>query len=91
MNSHPLTPREILEERRLWRYWLRWFVKHNPRRNPKRACALVTDYLAWVKVQVTKKHLEYQTQLLNVLILPPKFCNGLIGVSLTDSVPAPAI
>ena len=91
MDNHPLTPREILEERRLWRYWLRWFVRVNTRRNPKRANAIVCDYLAWVKVKAAKKRFKHLNELLKALILIPKFCNGLIGVSLTDSLPAPLV
>ncbi|MEG5032807.1 hypothetical protein [Microcoleus sp. AT3-D2] len=90
-NNPPLTPLEILEERRIWRWWLRWFIKYNPRFNPQRICALVTEYDKEAMLLAMAKHLAHQAQLLKALVLIPKFCNGLIGVSLTDSLPAPAI
>ncbi|XZN92772.1 MAG: hypothetical protein ACM65M_08055 [Microcoleus sp.] len=91
MNNRPLTPREISEERRLWRRWLRWFVRHHPRFNLARICGLITEYLDWYSLQALAKYLELLTQILRNLLVASKFCNGLIGVSLTDSLPAPAI
>ena len=91
MDNRPLTPLEILEERRLWRWWLRWFVKNHPRFNLQRICALITEYLTWANFLAVSRHLGYLGQLLKALVLIPKFCNGLIGVSLTDTVPVPAI
>jgi hypothetical protein len=90
MDDKPLTPRERIEARREERKFRRSFLKHYYH-NPWRHWALVLDYLAWVKVKVAEKHLKYQNELLKALVLIPKFCNGLIGVSLTDSVTAPAI
>ena len=52
---------------------------------------LIPEFLAEVKQVGLADYLESQAQLLKVLILIPKFCNGLIGVSLTDSLPVPAI
>ena len=49
------------------------------------------EYRAWVKAKVAEKRFKHQNELLNPLILIPKFCNGLIGVSLTDSLPAPLV
>ena len=88
MDNRPLTPLEILEERRLWRWWLRRFIKREPRFNFVRICALTTEYLAWANFLAVDGYLKRLTQLLKALILIPKFCNGLIGVSLTDTVPA---
>jgi hypothetical protein len=47
--------------------------------------------LAWLKFLGIWAALENLIQLLKSLVLIPKFCNGLIGVSLTDRLPAPAI
>ena len=91
MDNRPLTPRERIEARREERKSRRSFIKHYYQ-NPFRIVALVLVYLAWVKVKVReKKRLKHQNDLLKALVLIPKFCNGLIGVSLTDSLPAPAI
>lgn len=88
MDNRPLTPLEILEERRMWRWWLRWFISHHPRFNFARICALTTEYLAWANFLAVDRYLKRLAQLLKALILIPKSCNGLIGVSLTDPVPA---
>ncbi|MEG4252912.1 hypothetical protein [Microcoleus sp. Pol10D4] len=90
MDNRPLTPQEILEERRLWRWWLRWFVKYCARFNPQRICALVTEYTAGASFLAVAGHLHLLTQLLKALSLIPKFCNGLIGVSRSDSLAASA-
>ena len=87
MDNRPFTPCEIIEARREERESRRSFVKHYYL-NPFRIWELVLGYLAWKKVEATKKRLELKAQLLKALILIPKFCNGLIGVSLTDTVPA---
>jgi hypothetical protein len=84
------SPRERIEARREERESRRSFLKHYYR-NPWRHWALVLEYLEWVKVEIAKKPLEHQNELLKALILCSKFCNGLIGVSLTDSVTALAI
>ena len=81
----------MIEARREERESRRSFIKHYYV-NPFRMLALVLEYLAWVKVKVRqKKHLKHQNDLLKALVLIPKFCNGLIGVSLTDSLPAPLV
>jgi hypothetical protein len=90
MEERPLTPRERIESRRKEREFRRSFLKHH-RCNPWRFWALVADYLAWVKFLAIAGHFRNLIQLLKVLALIPKFCNDLIGVSLTDSLPAPAI
>lgn len=90
-NNRHWTPRQRIEERRLWRYWLRWFIKYHARLNPQRICALVTEYMVWANFLAVRGHLNLIGQLLKALSLISKFCNGLIGVSLTDSLPAPAI
>ncbi|MEG4851693.1 hypothetical protein QUB10_12350 [Microcoleus sp. B5-D4] len=90
-NTPLLTPREILEERRIWRWWLRWFVKYNARFNPQRICALVTSYLTWAKLLAKAAFLKEQAQRLKALVLIPKFCKGLTGVSRTDSLIAPLV
>lgn len=87
-NNPPLTPREILEERRIWRYWLRWWVKHHPIFNFAKICAILTEYQAWYSVLALAEHLKLLTQLLGSLLAVSKFCDGLTGVSLTDSLPA---
>ncbi|MEG4037580.1 hypothetical protein QUA03_27625 [Microcoleus sp. S36b_A4] len=79
-----------IEARREERESRRSFLKHYYH-NPWRLWALVLDYLTLVKVEVLKKPLKHQNERLKALILIPKFCNGLIGVSLTDSLPAPLV
>ncbi|MEG5176284.1 hypothetical protein [Microcoleus sp. B3-D7] len=90
MDNRPITPRERIEARREERESRRSFLKHYYH-NPWRVWAIVTDYLAWVKVLSAAGYLKNLAQLLKALIPIPKFCNGLIGVSLTDSVTAPSI
>jgi hypothetical protein len=91
MDNRPLTPREKMEERRLWRYWCRWYQRHH------RCGGFVLYGISIpalpVKLRLVSRadYLKSQAQLLKSLILIPKFCNGLTGVSLTDSVTAPAI
>ncbi|WP_333216829.1 hypothetical protein [Microcoleus sp. S36b_A4] len=80
----------MINDRREERESRRSFIKHYYM-NPWRHWALVLDYLTWAKFLAVVKHLETLTQKLKALVLIPKFCNGLIGVSLTDSLPAPAI
>lgn len=94
MDNHPPTPLEILEERRLWRWWLRRFIKREPRFNLQGICAIITEYLdwakhlAWANLLAVDGYLKRLTQLLESFVPIPKFCNGLTGVSLTDPVPA---
>jgi hypothetical protein len=90
MDNRPLTPREKIEARRIDRETLRAFLKHH-RVNPLTYGVIVCELLAWLKFLGVWAALENLFQLLKSLVLIPKFCNGLIGVSLTDSVPAPAI
>jgi hypothetical protein len=90
MDNRPLTPREKIEARRIDRETLRSFLKHH-RINPLTIGVFVCEFLALLKFLGVWAALENLIQLLKALILIPKFCNGLIGVSLTDSVPAPAI
>lgn len=89
-NRLPL-PREILEERRLWRHWCRWYQRHHWCGGFVLYGQLIPESLAEFKQVGLADYLESQVQLLKALVLIPKFCNGLIGVSLTDSLPAPAI
>jgi len=51
---------------------------------------MVTEYLTWAKLLSAAEYRKNLNQLLKTLIPIPKFCNSLIGHSLTDSV-APAI
>jgi hypothetical protein len=90
MDNRPLTPREKIEARRMEKETLRAFLKHH-RVNPLTYGVVVCELLAWLKFLGIWAALENLIQLLKSLILIPKFCNGLIGVSLTDSVTAPAI
>jgi len=90
MDNRPLTPREILEERRIWRWWSRWILKHFPFANLQKICALKTEYMLWLNVVARAKPLYLLNQLLKALNLIPKFCNGLIGVARNDSLPASA-
>jgi|GEM_PF-3052889 hypothetical protein len=84
------SPREKIEARREERELRRSFLKHYYY-NPWRVWAILLDYLTLVKVEGQKKPLKHQNELLKALVLIPKFCNGLRGVSLTDSVTALAI
>ncbi|MEG4395843.1 hypothetical protein [Microcoleus sp. BROC3] len=88
MDTRPLTPRERIEARRREKEFRRLVIKHYPYRNIWRQWAVNADCLRWAKVFCVAKHLKSLAQLLKALILIPKFCNGLIGVSLTDSLPA---
>jgi hypothetical protein len=90
MDNRPLTPRERIEARREERESRRSFLKHH-RIDPLTIGVFVCEFLALLKFLGVWAALENLIQLLKALILIPKFCNGLIGVSLTDSVPAPAI
>jgi hypothetical protein len=90
-NSHPLTPVEIRESRRFWRSWSRWYSKHYGNCGEKGASAFMAAYRAWLKFASKVQLLGLLTKLLKALALTLKFCNGLSGVSLTDSLPAPAI
>jgi hypothetical protein len=85
MDNRPLTPREMIEARREERESRRLFIKHHYQ-NPFRFWELVLEYVAWLKVKVAEKRLKHQNELLKSLVLIPKFCNGLIGVSLTDTL-----
>jgi hypothetical protein len=89
MDNRPLTPREKIEARRIDRETLRAFLKHH-RINPLTYGVFVCELVAWLKFLGVWAALENLIQLLKSLVLIPKFCNGLIGVSLTDSVTAPA-
>lgn len=84
------SPRERIEARRIDRETLRAFLKHH-RVNPLTYGVVVCEFLALLRFLGVWGALENLIQLLKALILIPKFCNGLIGVSLTDSVTAPAI
>ncbi|MEG4397405.1 hypothetical protein [Microcoleus sp. BROC3] len=88
MDTRPLTPRERIEARREEREFRRSAIKHYPYRNIWRQWAVDANYLTWVKVFCVTEHLKSLAQLLKVLALAPKFCNGLIGVSLTDNLTA---
>lgn len=82
-----------IEERRLWRYWLRWLVRHHGRFLFLRMCALKTERLAFIRFRavLARRFQRKGAERLGSLLNTSKFCNGLIGVSLTDSLPAPAI
>lgn len=81
------SPRERIEARREERESRRSFLKHYYF-NPWRVWAIVLDYLTAVKVEVyIKKPVDSSIELKQSL-LRAKFCNGLIGVSLTDSLTA---
>ncbi|MEG4409102.1 hypothetical protein, partial [Microcoleus sp. MON2_D5] len=49
-------------------------------------CAILTEHQAWYSVIALAEHLKLLTQILGNLLVAAKFCNGLIGVSLTDSL-----
>jgi hypothetical protein len=84
------SPREKIEDRRINRETLRAFLKHH-RVNPLTYGVFVCEFLALLKFLGIWTALEDLIQLLKSLVLTPKFCNGLIGVSLTDTLPASAI
>jgi hypothetical protein len=90
MDNRPLTPREKIEVRRIDREARRSFLKHF-RIDPLTYGVFMCELLAFLKFLGVWAALENLIQLLKSLILIPKFCNGLIGVSLTDTVTAPAI
>lgn len=81
------SPRERIEARRRDKEALRSFLKHH-RVNPLTYGVFVCEFLALLKSLGVWAALEILIQLLKSLVLIPKFCNGLIGVSLTDSLPA---
>jgi hypothetical protein len=85
-----LTKQELLEDRRREKEIRRSWLKHH-RIDPLTFGIIVCEFFAWLKFLGVWATLEDLYQLLKSLILLPKFCNGLIGVSLTDSVTAPAI
>jgi hypothetical protein len=87
MDNRPLTPRERIEARRRDKESLRAYLKHH-RVNPLTYGVFVCEVLAWLKFLGVWAALENLSQLLKSLVLIPKFCNGLIGVSLTDRVTA---
>ncbi|MEG4305867.1 hypothetical protein [Microcoleus sp. D3_18a_C4] len=91
MDNRPLTPREKIEERRSWRYWCRWYRRHHRCGGFVLYGELIPQSLAEFKQVGLADYLESQAQLLKPLWCLAKFCNGLIGVSLTDSVIAPVI
>ena len=90
MDNRPLTPRERIEARREERESRRSFLKHH-RIDPLTIGVVICEFVAWLKFLGVWAALEALIQLLKSLVLIPKFCNGLIGVSLTDSLPVPAI
>jgi hypothetical protein len=90
MDNRPLTPREKIEARRRDKETLRAYLKHH-RVNPLTYGVVVCEFLALLKFLGVWGALEILIQLLKSLILIPKFCNGLIGVSLTDNITASAI
>jgi hypothetical protein len=81
------SPREKIEARRRDKESLRAYLKHH-RVNPLSYGVVVCEFLALLKFLGVWAALEILIQLLKSLVLIPKFCNGLIGVSLTDSVTA---
>ena len=91
MDNRPFTPRERIEARREEREARRSFLKRCGKINLWKVWALIVAYLAWAEILSVAGYLVSLTQLLKVLALISKFCNDLIGVSLTDTVTAPAI
>jgi hypothetical protein len=87
MDNRPLTPHEKIEARRREREARRSFLKHY-RIDPLTYGVFVCELVAWLKFLGRWAALENLIPLLKSLILIPKFCNGLVGVSLTDSVTA---
>ena len=77
-----------LEWRRLWRAFWRWIFKHWgfawSDSLMRRAFRRIRFNIRWE----LNGQLRNLAQLLKTLVLISKFCNGLIGVSLTDSLPA---
>ncbi|MCC3410046.1 MAG: hypothetical protein JGK17_31840 [Microcoleus sp. PH2017_10_PVI_O_A] len=90
MNERPITPRERIEARRKEREFRREFLRHY-KYNPWRVYASVHKYLSYVKTLSVEAYSKNLDNLLKAASLIPKFCNGLTGVSFTDSVTAPAI
>lgn len=86
----PLTPKEKAEIRLDWRIWLRWFLKHFWGGRFPRQGHIETEELAWVKFIGLLSCVRRFAQLLKNLLLIPKFCNGLIGFSRSDSLAASA-
>ncbi|WP_150111485.1 hypothetical protein [Oscillatoria nigro-viridis] len=86
----PLTPKEKAQIRREWRVWLRWFLTHFWGGRFLRQGHIESEELAWVKFVALLSICHLFAQLLKNLLLIPKFCNGLIGVSHTDSLAASA-
>jgi len=86
-NRHRGRKRRI-EERRFWRYWCRWYQRHHRCGGFVLYGQFIEGYLAEVKQAGLADYLESQAQLLESFVPIPKFCNGLIGVSLTDTLPA---
>ena len=87
MDNRPPTPRERIEARREERESRRSFLKHYYY-NPWMVWAIILDYLTQVKVEVYRKKPVDRAIELKHSLLRAKFCNGLIGVSLTDTLPA---
>jgi hypothetical protein len=85
-----LTKHELSEDCRREKESRRSFLKHH-RIDPLTIGVVICEFVAWLKFLGVWAALENLVQLLKSLVLIPKFCNGLIGVSLTDSLPAPAI
>jgi len=79
-----------LENRRALKALHRWISKHWGKNSYKSLFNRCIRYTALKVFLTLRKYLESLVKLLT-LIPVPKFCNGLIGVSLTDSVTAPAI
>lgn len=90
MDDRPITPRERIEDRRREREFRRAYLRHHWR-NPFMAGVMMAEAMATLRFWGTGRYLTGLAQLLKALLLIPKFCNGLIGVSLTDSLPAPVI
>ena len=82
----PLTPKEKAEIRQDWRIWLRWFLKHFWGGRFPRQGHIESEELAWAKFVLLSQESKRFAQLLKNLLLIPKFCNGLIGFSRSDSL-----
>jgi hypothetical protein len=79
-----------LEIRRALKALHRWISKHWGKNSYKSLFNRCIRYEAVEIFSTLRKYLESLVKLLTLIPIP-KFCNGLIGVSLTDSVTAPAI
>jgi hypothetical protein len=86
-----ITKQELLEDRRGDRASRRLFRKHYGRRCLEGLWELLLVYTHCIAELATVKHYFRRAKNIKLTVLIAKFCNALIGVSLTDSLPALAI